>query len=178
MENNCCRRCGALLVKTADHAYTCKNNHTIFDSPSPAVGIFFVTETNEVLLSRRGIEPHKGMLDSFGGFVDEGEAFEHAAIRELKEELSLEPGEYEDLRYLTSATGEYPYEGEPLPVLCVFYWTRLTTSRELTASDDVADVVRVPLHGVSLNDLHSEDVKVAVSALRKVFPVAQTQPVA
>lgn len=169
MEMNYCRRCGKSLVQENAHTFHCANGHTIFANSSPTVGIFFVTNEGDVLLSKRGIEPHKGMLDSFGGFADYGEDFEEAAIRELREELSLEPEEYEPLRYLTSGVGHYPYQEETHTILSVFFWTRLKTDRQLTASDDVAAIQSFPLHEVNMEQLHDDDIRKGMIELQEIF---------
>ncbi len=44
---------------------------------------------SEFLFIRRGNEPFKGMLAFPGGFVDEDESVEHAAVRELEEETAV-----------------------------------------------------------------------------------------
>jgi 8-oxo-dGTP diphosphatase len=48
-----------------------------------------------VLMIRRGGDPFRGMLALPGGFVDDGETVEQAALRELEEEtgVALEAGE-------------------------------------------------------------------------------------
>lgn len=166
MEMNFCRRCAAPLTHSENHVYTCTKGHVIFANSSPTTGIFFVTEDNQVLLSVRGIEPHKGMLDAFGGFVDgPGESLEHAAIRELTEELSLQPGDYTPLEYLTSAPGNYPYKEETLPVLSTFYWSRLLVDTP-TPHDDVASIATYPLADVPLDKLHDQDIVAGIKALQ------------
>lgn len=167
MEMNFCRRCGTSLTNVENHIYKCENGHTIFANSSPTVGVFFVTPDNEVILSVRGIEPHKGMLDSFGGFLDGQETFEDAAVRELREELSLEPNEYEPLKYLASGIGNYPYQRETLPVLSALFWTRLLTDKPLKPSDDVAAIRTVPLHEVNMDELHDEDIRIGIRVLRQ-----------
>ncbi|HSX42971.1 MAG TPA: NUDIX domain-containing protein [Candidatus Saccharimonadales bacterium] len=171
LEMNFCRRCGAGLSKAAGNGHECPNGHTIFENPSPCVGIFFVTADQHVYLSERGIQPHKGMLDAFGGFVDSGdESLETATERELQEELSLAPGDYEPLRYLTSATSRYPYEGEDLEIMSILYWTRLKGTHDLKPSDDVAAVRKLPLHAVPFDDLHADDIRIGIRVLQRMFP--------
>jgi ADP-ribose pyrophosphatase YjhB (NUDIX family) len=170
MEMKACRRCGAPLTPTEPGAFQCSNQHIIYANSSPTVGIFFVTEDSQVLLAVRGIEPHKGMLDSFGGFLDGTETFEAAAARELTEELMLTPADYEPLRYLTSGAGHYPFKGEVLPVITVFFWTRLTTTAELTPRDDVACIKSLPLHDLDLTLLHDQDIQLGIQALQRLFP--------
>ena len=129
-----------------------------------------MTPDNEILLSVRGIEPRKGMLDSFGGFVNGEESLEDAARRELKEELSLTPDDYQPLRYLTSAVRHYPYKNETLPVLSVFYWTKLTNpTKSLLPQDDVAAIQSIPLDSINENLVHDTDVIVGIRALQKLL---------
>ena len=53
--------------------------------------VYVFNESGQVLIQRRGENIHKPlMLDpSVGGHVDEGESFDEAADREMKEELGL-----------------------------------------------------------------------------------------
>jgi len=52
------------------------------------VGMVFV-ENGKVLLSKRGIEPKKGIYDIIGGFLEEDEYPEKGILREVKEETNL-----------------------------------------------------------------------------------------
>lgn len=169
MEMNFCRRCGTKLSNIQDHVYTCEQGHSIFANCSPTVGIFILTSNNDVMLSVRSIEPHKGMLDAFGGFLDGEETLETAAARELREELSLEPHEYEPLRYLISAVGHYPFEDEILSVESALFWTRLINNRKLYPSDDVADIKTVPLNAIDMAQLHDDDIRLGIRKLQAII---------
>lgn len=162
---NFCRRCGTALTHIENHVYKCVNEHIIFANSSPTTGIFFVTADNQVLLSVRGIEPHKGMLDAFGGFIDGPETLENGAIRELAEEIGLNPSDYTPLQYLVSGTGKYPFKGETLPVLSAFFWSRLLVPVP-TPKDDVAAIETHPLADVPLERLHDQDIVTGVKALQ------------
>lgn len=50
---------------------------------------------DRILLIKRGIEPYSGKWAPPGGFVERGELPEHAAVREVREEvqLDLQPAE-------------------------------------------------------------------------------------
>lgn len=166
MEMNFCRRCGSPLKNLHDHVYTCQNNHTIFGNANPAVGIFFVNSNGHIVLSVRGIEPKKGMLDVIGGFVDGEETFEHAIAREVKEELGLTESEYTPPEFLCSGIGHYPYQGEPLSVLTMLFWSYIKTERPLVPADDVAALHISPIEEIDPSKLHDDDVRVGLAKLR------------
>ncbi len=131
MDMNFCRRCGQTLTKINSHTFKCVGGHTIYANAAPTVGIFILTDKNEVMLSVRGIEPKKGMLDSFGGFLDGAESLEKAAARELQEELSLGPEDYETLQYVTSSASSYVFGSEAITVMSSFFWTRFHTKSSI-----------------------------------------------
>ena len=54
------------------------------------VDIFIFNENHEFILIKRGNEPFKDHWALPGGFVDYGETTKHAAIREAKEETSID----------------------------------------------------------------------------------------
>ena len=60
---------------------------------SPCVGVVVEDEAGRVLLARRAIEPYRGMWDTPGGYLEEGEHPLDGLRRELLEEtgLTVEP---------------------------------------------------------------------------------------
>ena len=58
--------------------------------PSLTVDIFIFNENNEFILIKRKNDPFKDYWALPGGFVDYGETTEHAAVREAKEETSID----------------------------------------------------------------------------------------
>ena len=58
--------------------------------PSLTVDIFIYNEKNEFILIKRKNDPFEDCWALPGGFVDYGETTEHAAIREAKEETSID----------------------------------------------------------------------------------------
>lgn len=162
---NYCRRCGTSLTNENEHVFICQNGHRLFANSSPTVGVFVLTESNTVLLSRRGIEPRKGMLDSFGGFIDPGESYEQAAIRELSEETGLTTDQLTPLEFLCSAPGNYPYQKDVLPVLSVFFVTHLNEGVNPIAKDDVAEIVELAPETIDMGELHDDDIRAGLTSL-------------
>ena len=58
--------------------------------PSLTVDIFIFNENHEFILIKRKKDPFKDYWALPGGFVDYGETTEHAAVREAKEETSID----------------------------------------------------------------------------------------
>lgn len=165
---NFCRRCGAKLSQKSEGMFVCENSHTLFVNAAPAASVFFVRD-DQVLLSVRGVEPFKGMLDSPGGFVEESESLEDALVREIKEELGITPDNYGDLKFLCSCTTQYPYDNEERTVLGTFFWANLNSDAQPVAADDVSDVKFIPLDDIDLSQIGNGDVKVAIQKLQELF---------
>jgi len=170
MEMRYCRRCGKELKNVRDHIYKCGNGHTIYANSSPTVGVFFLSPDNtKILLATRGIEPHKGMLDTPGGFLDGSEDYEEAIVRELREEIGLEPSDYEPVQYVCSDYDVYPDQGEDIPYVSCLYWSRLKGEPTLRARDDVASVDWYDLADVKPEQLHADDIRKGVRILQERF---------
>lgn len=169
MEMNFCRRCGAKLTNVENHVYQCKNDHVLYANASPSVGVFIIDDNKRVTLSVRGIEPHKGMLDAFGGFLDGAELVEDALKRELKEELGLDEGDYTSPVFLCSGLGEYPHANETLSILSLLYYIQLKPGVTLHPQDDVADIATFALHEVPTERLHAADIVRGIKALQRHF---------
>lgn len=89
---NYCPSCGQQgTVEQQDKTnYECSNCQWHFwNNAKGSVAVAFVKD-NQVLVSERAIEPHKGYYDLPGGYVDFSETAQAAAIREVKEELGLD----------------------------------------------------------------------------------------
>lgn len=168
---NFCRRCGTKLAQKAEQFWQCARGHSTYLNASPTVGVFFVTDDKRVILSQRGIDPGKGMLDSFGGFINAGESAEAAIERELIEETSLKPDDYEPLQLFCTAPSLYRFEGEDRPVLSTFFWSKLRPHARPAAQDDVAEIVTLPLKDFDLELLFAEDVKVGLTKLQQIMEV-------
>ena len=165
MEMKYCRRCGEPIRAINSVSYDCPNGHTLYINSAPASAVFPIDAEGYILLARRGVEPGLGKLDALGGFVDGVETFEEAAVRELEEESSLHPSDYEPITYLCSGSTLYSYDNEDRWVLTACFWTRLKPDATPVAGDDVAEIVKLKPEDVDLNDFYGEDVKDGFSKL-------------
>ena len=89
------------------------------------IGVFAIVPRNgEILLIKRGVEPHKGHWCPPGGIIDEGETPEEAVVRETKEETGLDVSVVKKLKEVTGpVTG-----GKHGVYLCTFDGGRLTSA--------------------------------------------------
>lgn len=93
---NYCPHCGSDQLKREipkdDHRLrtVCSNCSTIhYSNPLMVTGCLVLHE-GKILLAKRGIEPRKGMWNLPCGFLENGEAVEDGAIREVMEETGIE----------------------------------------------------------------------------------------
>lgn len=131
VEYRFCPRCGGDLehrkVKAAEpERLVCSRCSFIFYlDPKVVAGTIFSIEDRVVLL-RRGVEPAMGKWVFPGGYVDRGESVEEAAIRETREEASIEVE-------LRSLLGVYSYPRSPNVVVV---YTAQVVSGDLKAGDE------------------------------------------
>lgn len=106
-------------------------SETTYRNPTPTVDVIIELETGIVLIERQNA-PHGWALP--GGFVDEGESVEQAAMREALEETGLEVS-------LTALLGVYsdPRRDPRKHTLSVVYIAH--ASGKLIAGDDAGKVM-------------------------------------
>ncbi len=115
-----CPACGAQRANGSPRRpFRCERcGHTSFFGPVTAVGAIIFDGLGQVLLIERAREPGMGKLGLPGGFVDPNESAEHAARREIEEELGISVGQ---MHFLMTAPNSYIYRGVVLPVLDIFF---------------------------------------------------------
>ncbi len=94
MKYNFCYNCGEKTESkkiAGKNRSFCKNcNLILYKNPIPSVAIVAFNLQDEILLTKRGIEPGKGLWCLPGGFVESGEPVSQTVKRELKEETNLD----------------------------------------------------------------------------------------
>lgn len=83
-----CINCGKRHLEKTFPKKCSSCNHEMYLNPTP-VAILVVRTNNGVLLVRRNIPPQKDLWAFPGGFINNNESPQEAAIRELKEETGL-----------------------------------------------------------------------------------------
>lgn len=134
----------------------------------PAVGGLVLKQAEglvQVLLTRRGIEPYKGMWDAPGGFLANGELPEDGLAREMREELGVaifRP------RFLTAAIDQYLRDDiaeQARFVLSFFYVCEIPQDAALVPADDIVQAAWFPLDDPPRDLAFDANVK-ALTALR------------
>lgn len=130
-----CPRCGTKLVeqeRVGELRPVCPSCDWVF-FPDPKVAVASVVwEQGKVLLVKRAFNPFQGKWMLPAGFVDAGEDPEEAAVREVREETSLEV-KIDDLLMVLSGQ-EYDKGAHILIVYRV-----QVLGGELLANDDAAE---------------------------------------
>lgn len=119
-----CPSCGTLVVR--------------YSNPLPTADVVIYDDTRGIVLIRRGTPPLGMALP--GGFIEEGESAEHAAVREMKEETGL------DVK-LEGVLGVYswPLRDMRCHTLTTVFVGRCEHPEKLAAGDDAADAAFYPL---------------------------------
>ncbi len=119
-----CPSCGTLVVK--------------YSNPYPTADVVIYNEQRGIVLVRRRHEPLGMALP--GGFIEEGESAEHAAVREMKEETALDV-------QLLGLLGVYshPLRDARCHTLTTVFVGRAIHPEHLHAGDDAAAAAFYPL---------------------------------
>lgn len=144
MRYSFCPVCGKAIGERRRDVLVCGTcGYHFFLNTKPCVGAIVLRKVDgedQILLTRRGIEPHKGKWDLPGGFLGNGEHPEAALKRELREELGVSVS---NPRFLTFKTDEYPRADiaeEARFVISLFFFCDIPDGASLSPADDVSEV--------------------------------------
>ncbi|MGQ8335013.1 NUDIX domain-containing protein [Sunxiuqinia sp. A32] len=159
-----CPRCGsANFIATGDRSKKCKecDFHYFFNTSAAAAGLIFNDE-GKLLFTRRAIEPHFGMLDLPGGFIEPMETAEQAIAREIKEELGVG---VKNLSYWCSFPNEYPFSGFSVFTLDLIFKVELETIEGLKAMDDISGFEFYHPHEIDVEKIPSYSIQQVIKKL-------------
>jgi ADP-ribose pyrophosphatase YjhB (NUDIX family) len=107
---NFCPRCGRKTVsrKISGETRSCCAgcNEIFYDNPKSAVAVV-AEQDGRIVFIKRKVAPAKGMWALPGGFIEQGESVERAALRELREETGLRAKKAEIIKVVTEHTVFY-----------------------------------------------------------------------
>lgn len=152
-----CPVCGNRNIKfDAPNHFFCKDcGHSQFFNVAAAVGVL-IYQDDRILLTKRGRNPGRGMLDFAGGFVDHGEVLEDTINRELREELKLQVN---NMEYLTSYPNSYLFERVEYSVMDIFFMANPASRYMEIDNDELQDARWYPVAEVNPDDFAFESHK-------------------
>lgn len=147
--NSHCSYCGHAFEENQSWPRTCTAcNSTSFINPLP-VAVLLVPCDGGLLTVRRGIEPKKGMLALPGGYINLGETWQQAGVREVLEEtgITLAADSVEDFRVLSAPDGTVLVFGlaPEIPAQSLSVFTPCDEATELVVLKEPGELA-FPLH--------------------------------
>lgn len=138
-----CPNCGSGNLQISQ-GFCCKKcKKTFYQTSKPTVTIIPLYK-NEMLVTIRGIKPHKGRLDFVGGFLENGEDPLDGGMREFKEETGVSVKK-KDLKYLGIWIDDYEFEGINYKTFNVIYTCKFFKKVLPKGRDDVAELFWMPV---------------------------------
>lgn len=153
-----CPACGVQGLEHERKKAQCPACHLeLYFNPGTAVCALILNPKGELLVVIRAHEPQKGAWDLPGGFVDPGETAEQAILREVYEELRVEP---QDCTYLFSAANShYQYKGITYQTTDLAFSGTVKHPENIQAADDVQDYLWVALEEIDLDKFGFDSVR-------------------
>lgn len=131
-----CPRCRTELEGDRSRLECSECGFVVYASSKATASALVVDDEGRVLLGRRAVEPFRGLWDTPGGFLEEGEHPLDGLRRELLEETGLE---IEPVEFLGIWMDRYGGDSSAQATLNL-YWTARIVSGEATPADDVAEL--------------------------------------
>ena len=137
-----------------------KQNHK---NPTPTVDTI-IQKDSKVLLIKRKKDPYKEKMVLPGGFINEGERVEDAAIREVKEETSLDV-ELDDILGVYSDPSRDP-RGHIMSTVFIGKISDKSGKNEPIAGDDAAAIKWVDLASIEKESLGFDHKKILMDYIK------------
>ncbi|MCR5385824.1 MAG: NUDIX domain-containing protein [Treponema sp.] len=131
----------------------------LYNNVAAAVGLIIVDIDGSIIFEVRAKEPRKGFLAVPGGFCDQDESAEEAALRECMEETGITPA---SVQYLTSFPNTYEYKEITYKTCDLFFIAEFNPS-SLPKGKKIIDCMKnqesevVEFKGIKINSL--EDIE-------------------
>lgn len=131
-------------------------------TPSLTVDIFIYNDNDEFILIKRKNDPFKSYWALPGGFVDYGETVENAAIRETKEETSIDV----ELKKLINVYSDPERDSRGHTVTIAY--TAQGNFEDAKANDDASDIKIFAFDELENIDLAFDHGKIIKDALEMI----------
>ncbi len=152
-----CPLCAEKTIKNSNKSIICVNcSYEYFFNPAPAVACLLFNNKNELLLTKRAINPGIGLLDLPGGFVDPMESAETAVIREIKEELNID---LTSIEYLCSEPNTYMYKDILYYTCDLAFIGKCDSFDNIKPQDDVADLLFLKIQEIDFTQVGFSSIK-------------------
>ena len=161
-----CPRCGNEgNFNSEEYSFKCNScGFHFFLNASAAVTALIFNENDELLFTRRAIEPAFGKLDLPGGFVDPGESLETAIVREVNEELNLVVDRVE---FFSSFPNQYVYSGYVVNTIDSVFKCTISDFSSITSRDDINAYEFHSVHHVNVDEIPFKSVQAILTILKE-----------
>lgn len=165
-----CPRCGGKFCINNEKSSRCEHcGFVYYFNPSAATVAVIINEKEELLVCRRAKEPAKGTLDLPGGFCDMHESAEEGVAREVLEETGCKVTHAE---FLFSLPNTYLYSGFLVHTIDSFFRCRLDKYDNVSANDDVAECLWVPLKEIEPNDFGLDSIREGIKRFARIYCIS------
>lgn len=146
-----CPTCGSKnIIAPGENNMRCLDCSYIFYHNTAAATAAILIYKGQIIFTRRGKNPGKGMLDLPGGFVDYNESAETAILREITEETGFV---VKNLKYFGSMNNQYLYK-DVLYHTCDLVFTGDVDSIEsFHPNDEIQELVLVHPENVKVEEM-------------------------
>jgi 8-oxo-dGTP pyrophosphatase MutT (NUDIX family) len=145
-KNSHCSYCGIEFIEQVKWPRHCNNcSNTSWSNPTPVVIVMLVVSGDDgiggyrygLLIQERAIEPKKGEWALTGGYIDAGETWQQAAVREVKEELGISTKESSYQLYdVASSTNK-----ENILIFCAYnFYLNESSLKSFVANEEVTAI--------------------------------------
>jgi len=157
-----CLRCGSgNFPPSGSRSFHCGScGFSYYVNSAAAVAALIFDSRGRLLMTRRALEPDKGMLDLPGGFVDPGESAEDALRREVAEELGIK---LKEVRYLASCPNDYPFSGLTVYTTDLAFLAVAESLEEMVPRDDISGFEWVDPQKVNPYDIPAKSIRYFVT---------------
>lgn len=156
-----CPKCGSQEFPFDGHkSFLCGKCHfQFFINSAAAVAGIIENQEGKIMLTVRAHNPHKGMLDLPGGFIDPLESAEDALKREIREELNIE---VTDCEYLISYPNEYVFSNYTVFTTDLGFRVKVKNFDNIKACDDICGYEFIAPEEIDYT-------KICASSIRKII---------